>query len=121
MRAKHATLGSYTHQPGNSVGVAISRRRYSQLEFITINKQKTLAAVTPSANRNTYSVAIIFSHCVPRVEALRTSTLGYEIATPTELRGCVPMVQYNLLIVKQVVYVYCECYIILYKCPKGYL
>ncbi|WP_158216220.1 hypothetical protein [Prevotella sp. P5-64] len=24
---------------------------------------------------------------VPRVEALRTSTLGYEIATPTELPG----------------------------------
>ena len=33
LRAKHATLGSYTHQPGNSVGVAFSRRRYSQLEF----------------------------------------------------------------------------------------
>ena len=28
----------------NSVGVAFSRRRYSQLEFITINKQKKLAA-----------------------------------------------------------------------------
>ena len=46
----------------NSDGVAFSRRRYSQLDFITINKQKKLAAVTPLAKRNTYSVAIIFSH-----------------------------------------------------------
>ena len=27
---------------------------------------------------------------IPRVEALRTSTLGYEIATPTELPGEAP-------------------------------
>ena len=43
-----------------------------------------LLLVTPSANRNTYSVATLIIH-IPRVEALRTSTLGYEIATPTEL------------------------------------
>ena len=42
--------------------------------------------ITPSANRNTYSVATLIIH-IPRVEALRTSTLGYEIATPTELPG----------------------------------
>ena len=42
-------------------------------------------SITPSAKRNTYSVAIIFFLTAPRVEALRTSTLGYEIATPTEL------------------------------------
>ena len=42
------------------------------------------AAVTPSANRNTYSVATFFLS-IPRVEVLRPSTLGYEIATPTEL------------------------------------
>ena len=42
------------------------------------------AAVTPSANRNTYSVAILFLS-IPRVEVLRPSTLGCEIATPTEL------------------------------------
>ena len=41
-------------------------------------------SITPSANRNTYSVATLIIH-IPRVEALRTSTLGYEIATPTEL------------------------------------
>ena len=45
-----------------------------------------LLRVTPSANRNTYSVATLIIH-IPRVEALRTSTLGYEIATPTELPG----------------------------------
>ena len=43
-------------------------------------------SITPSANRNTYSVATPFIY-IPRVEALRTSTLGYEIATPTELPG----------------------------------
>ena len=45
-----------------------------------------LLRVTPSANRNTYSVAILIIH-IPRVEALHASTLGYEIATPTELPG----------------------------------
>ncbi len=30
LRAKHATLGIRPHQPGNSTGVAISRRRYTQ-------------------------------------------------------------------------------------------
>jgi len=43
-------------------------------------------SITPSANRNTYSVATLIIH-IPRVEALRTSTLGYEIATPSELPG----------------------------------
>ena len=42
--------------------------------------------ITPSANRNTYSVATLIIH-IPRVEALYASTLGYEIATPTELPG----------------------------------
>ena len=43
-----------------------------------------LMRVTPSANRNTYSVATLIIH-IPRVEALHASTLGYEVATPTEL------------------------------------
>ena len=43
-------------------------------------------SITPSANRNTYSVATFIIH-IPRVEALHASTLGYEIATPTELPG----------------------------------
>ena len=43
-----------------------------------------LLRVTPSANRNTYSIAIFFLS-LPRVEVLRPSTLGCEIATPTEL------------------------------------
>ena len=43
-------------------------------------------SITPSANRNTYSVATLIIH-IPRVEALHASTLGYEIATPTELPG----------------------------------
>ena len=45
-----------------------------------------LLRVTPSANRNTYSVATLIIH-IPRVEALHASTLGYEIATPSELPG----------------------------------
>ena len=45
-----------------------------------------LLRVTPTANRNTYSVATLIIH-IPRVEALHASTLGYEIATPTELPG----------------------------------
>ena len=49
-----------------------------------------LLRVTPSANRNSYRVAIPFIY-IPRVEALRTSTLGYEIATPTELPGVRPV------------------------------
>ena len=40
--------------------------------------------VTPSANRNSCRVAKRVG-VIPRVEALRTSTLGWEIATPTEL------------------------------------
>ena len=45
-----------------------------------------LLRVTPSANRNTYSVATLIIH-IPRVEALHASTLGYEVATPTEFPG----------------------------------
>ncbi len=40
--------------------------------------------VTPSANRNSCRVAKRVG-VIHRVEALRTSTLGWEIATPTEL------------------------------------
>ena len=41
-------------------------------------------SITPSANRNSYRVATPFIY-IPRVEALRTSTLGWGNATPTEL------------------------------------
>ena len=41
--------------------------------------------ITPSAKRNTYSVAFLFFVCIPRVEALRTATLGWGIATLSEL------------------------------------
>ena len=40
-------------------------------------------SITPSANRNSYRVATPFIY-IPRVEALRTSTLGWGNATPTE-------------------------------------
>ena len=43
-----------------------------------------LLRVTPTAKRNSYSVATPFIY-IPRVEALYASTLGWEIATPTEL------------------------------------
>ena len=53
-------------------------------------------SITPSANRNTYSVATLIIY-IPRVEALHASTLGYEIATPTELPG-VRTIQHRSLI-----------------------
>ena len=49
-----------------------------------------LLRVTPTAKRNTYSVATPFIY-IPRVEALHASTLGYEIATLTELPGVCPI------------------------------
>ena len=48
--------------------------------------------VTPSANRNSCRVAKRVG-VIPRVEALRTSTLGWENATPTEL----PLGAYQLV------------------------
>ena len=48
-------------------------------------KENTLQ-VTPTAKRNSYRVAILVGR-LPRVEALRPSTLGWENATPTELPG----------------------------------
>ena len=43
-----------------------------------------LLRVTPTANRNSFRVALSFI-IAPRVEALRTSTLGWGNATPSEL------------------------------------
>ena len=78
-----------------------SRRRYVRLIIIVYTFFSIiLLEVTPTAKRNTlpfrvakrragdlrFSVATFFVP-IPRVEALRTSTLGYEIATPTELPG----------------------------------
>ena len=46
--------------PGNSVGVAFSRRRYTQSDNIVLYiSAHQPGAVTPAANRNTYSVAIM--------------------------------------------------------------
>ena len=73
------------HQPCNAVSVAFSRRRYPQRDFHGFGTFDNFPLrVTPTANRNSFRVALSFI-IVPRVEALRTSTLGYEIATPTEL------------------------------------
>ena len=58
-----------------------------------------LLLVTPTANRNTYSVAKIVGH-VPRVEALHASTLGWGNATPTELPGA-RTINYGLTIHNQ--------------------
>ena len=62
-----STLGIYIIRWSNSVGVAISRRRYTQCiiftnPFLTI----ILLWVTPTANRNTYSVATLVGQ-LPRV------------------------------------------------------
>ena len=76
--------GAYTRN-SNAVSVAISRRRYPQRDFHGFGTFDNFPLrVTPTANRNSFRVALSFT-IVPRVEALRTSTLGYEIATPTEL------------------------------------
>ena len=72
LRAKHATLGK--HPPTNlatlqelrlAVGVILNLM-ISTNPFLPI----ILLRVTPSANRNTYSVATLIIH-IPRVEALR--------------------------------------------------
>ncbi len=77
--------GYHPHQPCNAVSVAFSRRRYPQRGFHDFGTfDNCPLRVTPTANRNSFRVALSFI-IVPRVEALRTSTLGYEIATPTEL------------------------------------
>ena len=53
--------------PGNSVGVAFSRRRYTQSDNIVLYiSAHQPGAVTPAAKRNTYSVAIMVV-LVPRV------------------------------------------------------
>ena len=73
------------HQPCNAVSVAFSRRRYPQRDFHGFGTfDNCPLKVTPTANRNSFRVALSFI-IIPRVEALRTSTLGYEIATPAEL------------------------------------
>ena len=85
LRAKHATLGKHPTNLATlqelrlAVGVILNLMVFTNL-FLPI----ILLRVTPSANRNTYSVATLIIH-IPRVEALHASTLGYEIATPTEL------------------------------------
>ena len=47
-------------------------------ESAAIKRRVRLLWMTPSANRNTYSVAILVG-CVPWVEALRTLTLSYNL------------------------------------------
>ena len=87
LRAKHATLGKHPTNLATlqelrlAVGVILNLMVFTNL-FLPI----ILLRVTPTANRNTYSVATLIIH-IPRVEALYASTLGYEIATPTELPG----------------------------------
>ena len=49
--------------------------RAHSLVSAAIKRRVRLLWMTPSANRNTYSVAILVG-CVPRVEALRTLTLS---------------------------------------------
>ena len=81
LRAKHATLGKDIKRDGNSVGVAISRRRYPnanpslpicrgiiQLSIISTNPLLAiiLLRVTPTAKRNSYRVAILVG-ALPRV------------------------------------------------------
>ena len=87
LRAKHATLGKHPTNLATlqelrlAVGVILNLMVFTNL-FLPI----ILLRVTPTANRNTYSVATLIIH-IPRVEALHASTLGYEIATPSELPG----------------------------------
>ena len=52
--------------------------------FLIRNSSLFLLWVTPSANRNTYSVAIIVGY-LTQGSVLSPATLGYVIATPTEL------------------------------------
>ena len=55
-----STLGTDIIKRSNSVGVAFSRRRYTQSDNIVLYiSAHQPGAVTPAANRNTYSVAIM--------------------------------------------------------------
>ena len=58
--------------------------RVSIITFSLTFQSTILLWVTPSANRNTYSVAIIVGY-LTQGSVLSPATLGYVIATPTEL------------------------------------
>ena len=66
------------------IHIAIVDSPFVDNTFLRWMRNDSRLSITPSANRNSYRVAsrVVF---LPRVEALRPSTLGYEIATPTEL------------------------------------
>ena len=60
LRAKHATLGIYIIRCSNSVGVAVSRRRYSnENPSLPICRGIIQLSITPTAKRNSYRVANI--------------------------------------------------------------
>ena len=62
-----STLGIYIIRCSNSVGVAISRRRYTQSYISTYTFLAIiLLQVTPTAKRNSYRVAILVG-ALPRV------------------------------------------------------
>ena len=72
-----STLGTDIIKRSNSVGVAFSRRRYTQSDNIVLYiSAHQPGAVTPAAKRNTYSVAIMVV-LAPRVAVfVRNPGLG---------------------------------------------
>ena len=72
-----STLGTDIIKRSNSVGVAFSRRRYTQSDNIVLYiSAHQPGAVTPAAKRNTYSVAIMVV-LAPRVAVfVRNTGLG---------------------------------------------
>ena len=85
-----STLGTDIIKRSNSVGVAFSRRRYTQSDNIVLYiSAHQPGAVTPAAKRNTYSVAML-AGVLPRVAGhARNPGLwnrnSYRVAV-----GCVP-------------------------------
>ena len=54
-----STLGAVRKKDSNAVSVALSRRRYHSECFLLIYCDKFQLRITPTANRNSYRVAIL--------------------------------------------------------------
>ena len=84
-----STLGSCPHTFCYSVRVAISRRRYTRLDYYpTYRWRLVCVGVTPSANRNSYRVAILF-YILTQGSVLRPQPWAGESQLLQSCQGCV--------------------------------
>ena len=84
-----STLGSCPHTFCYSVRVAFSRRRYTRLDYSpTYRWRWVCVGVTPSANRNSYRVAILF-YILTQGSVLRPQPWAGETQLLQSCQGCV--------------------------------